>query len=136
MHTHTVAIWSFTFHKKSGFVYLVDFEGQFQTSLKAESIYFLISKFKSIRLIFLLFFAGIVKSTAFCTLWLLFQELKYLDYNLMQKSQFKHVNSLNSSNSLSKALDLTNSAKNRRKMSIIDLNFEIKRFMDSACRLV
>ena len=71
---HTVAIWPFTFHKKSGFACVVDFEGQFQTSLQAESINFLISKFKYIILIFLLFFAGIVKSTAFCTLSLLFQK--------------------------------------------------------------
>jgi hypothetical protein len=35
-----------------------------------------------------------------------------------------------------KAVDLTIPAKYRRKMGIIDLNFEIKKFMDSACRLV
>ena len=59
-------------------LFVVDFEGQFQTSLQAESINFLISKFKSIMLIFLLFFAGIVKSTAFCTLSLLFQGVAIL----------------------------------------------------------
>ena len=42
----------------------------------------------------------------------------------------------NSSDSVQKAVDLTIPAKNRRKMRIIYLNFEIKKFMDSACRLV
>ena len=38
---HTVAIWIFTFHKISGFV-KGDFEGQFQTTLQAKGINFLI----------------------------------------------------------------------------------------------
>ena len=42
----------------------------------------------------------------------------------------------NSGDSVQKAVDLTIPAKNRRKMSIIDLNFEIKKYMDSAFRLV
>ena len=36
---HTVAIWTFTFHKKSGCVW-GDFEGQFQTSLQVKVINF------------------------------------------------------------------------------------------------
>ena len=51
---------------------LVDLEGQFQTTLQAKAINFLIWKFRSIILIFLLFFAGVVKSSAFCTLLMLF----------------------------------------------------------------
>ena len=42
----------------------------------------------------------------------------------------------NSSNSVQKALDLTTPAKNRRKMSIIDLNFQTKKLRSLACRLV
>jgi len=42
----------------------------------------------------------------------------------------------NSSDSVQKAVDLTTPAKDRRKMSIKDLNFQIKKFMDLACRLV
>ena len=42
----------------------------------------------------------------------------------------------NSSDSVQKAVDLTTPAKNRRKMSIKYLNFQIKKFMDLACRLV
>ena len=48
---------------------VIDLESQFQTSLQASIINFLTQKFNSIILIFLLFFAGIVKSTVFvhCT---------------------------------------------------------------------
>ena len=42
----------------------------------------------------------------------------------------------NSNDNVQNAVDLTIPAKNRRKMSIIDLNFQIKKFIDSACRLV
>ena len=38
---------------------------------------------------------------------------------------------LNSIDSVQKALDLTIPAKNRRKTSTIDLNFQIKKFIDS-----
>ena len=55
-----------------------DFEGQLQTSLEARIMYFLNWKFIFIIIIFLLFFAGIVKSTAFCTLLLLFQKGWYV----------------------------------------------------------
>ena len=52
-----------------------DFEGKFQFNLQAKSITFLGWKFRSIILIFLLFFAEFVKSTAFYTLLLLFQRV-------------------------------------------------------------
>ena len=55
---------------------VVDLEGQFQTSLEAKLSNFLIQKLRSIILIFLLFFAGIVKFSAFCTLLLLFQRVE------------------------------------------------------------
>ena len=42
----------------------------------------------------------------------------------------------NSSNSVQKALDFTTPAKNRRKMSIIDLNFQIKKLISLATRHV
>jgi hypothetical protein len=35
-----------------------------------------------------------------------------------------------------KAVDLTTPAKNRRKMRIIDLNFQIKKLITLTCRLV
>jgi hypothetical protein len=43
---------------------------------------------------------------------------------------------LNSINSVQKALDLTTPAKNSRKLSIIDLNFQIKKLVSLASRLV
>ena len=52
-----------------------DFEGKYQTKLQAKLINFLIWKFTFILLIFLLFFAEFVKSTAFYTLLLLFQRV-------------------------------------------------------------
>ena len=51
---------------------VVNFEGQFQIHLQAESINFWTWKFRSIMVVFLLFFAGFVKSSAFCTQLMLF----------------------------------------------------------------
>ena len=73
MPKHTVVIWTFTFHKKTR-LYVVNLEGQFQTSLEAKLINLLIWKFRSIILIFLLLLAGIVKSSAFCTLSMVFKK--------------------------------------------------------------
>jgi hypothetical protein len=52
-----------------------DFEDKFQFNLQAKSITFLGWKFRSITIIFLLFFAEFVKSTAFYTLLVLFQRV-------------------------------------------------------------
>ena len=51
-----------------------DFEGRFQTSLQTRIMIIFIWKFISIIPIFLLFFAGVVKFTAFCTQLPLFQK--------------------------------------------------------------
>ena len=51
---------------------LVDLEEKFQTTLQVKGINFSIWKFRYIILIFLLFFAGIVKFRAFCTSLMLF----------------------------------------------------------------
>ena len=53
---------------------VVDVEVKFQTNLQAKLVNFLVWKFRSIILIFLLFFVGIVKSSAFWTLSMLFQK--------------------------------------------------------------
>ena len=58
---------------------VVDLEDKFQTNLQAKLLNFLVWKFKSIILIFLLFFAEFVKSTAFYTLLLLFQRVDILE---------------------------------------------------------
>ena len=51
---------------------VVNLEGEFQTNLQTKPITFLVRKFRSIIINFLLFFAEFVKSTAFYTLLLLF----------------------------------------------------------------
>ena len=58
---------------------VVDLEGKFQTNLQAKLLNFLVWKFRSIILNFLLFFAGFVKSSAFCTLSLLFQRIEIFE---------------------------------------------------------
>ena len=73
-----------------------DFEGQFQTTLQAKGINFLIWKFRFIILIFLLVFAEFVKSTAFYTLLLLFQrvdisKLWFLHQNAIQACQLFEI---------------------------------------------
>ena len=62
------------------------FGRKFQTNLQAKDINFLIWKFRFIILIFLLFFAEFIKSSAFYILFLLFQTC--LNWDLMQKSEF------------------------------------------------
>ena len=52
-----------------------DFEGKFQSNIQAKTINFIIWKCRFILLIFLLFFAEFVKSSAFYTLLLLFQRV-------------------------------------------------------------
>ena len=68
-----------------------DFESKFQTIVQASIMNFLIWKFRSITLIFLLFFARVVKSTAFCTQLLLFQKGSVVSVTFLQ---LKHVKSL------------------------------------------
>ena len=88
---HTVAIWAFTFHEKSGCLW-GDLEGQFQTRLQVKVMNFLILKFRSIILIFLLFFAGIVKSSAFCTLLLLLQRVEVFKFQFDAKTWIRYFN--------------------------------------------
>ena len=98
---------------------------------------FFIWKFRCIILILLLFFAGVVKSSAFCTLLLLFQRVEVLKIAIWCKNVTQTFPpSWNSIDSVQKALDLTILAKNRRKMRIIDLNFQIKKLVSLASRLI
>ena len=73
---------------------VVDLEGQFQTTLQAKPINLFIWKFRSIILIFLLFFAGVVKSSAFCTLLMLFQRVEILELQFDAKTWLKWFNLL------------------------------------------
>ena len=96
-------------------------------------------KFISIIPIFLLFFAGVVKSTAFCTLLLLFQRGWYVWVTFFhqiatQTCQLIGIAAIAAT--VQKAADLTTPAKNRRKMGITDVNFQIKIIIILVCRLV
>ena len=64
------------------------------------------------------------------------KRLKCLSHIFASNGNWNMSSHWNSSNSVQKAVDLTTPAKNRRKMSIIDLNFHIKKFMILACTLV
>ena len=62
--------------------------------LKAKSINFLISKFKPIILVFLQFFAEIVKSTALCKLSLPSKKFDLFESCFCVKSQLQYFKSL------------------------------------------
>ena len=64
------------------------------------------------------------------------KRLIYLSHVFVSNHNSNISTPWNSSDSVQKAVDLTTPAKNRRKVSIKDLNFQIKKFMDLACRLV
>ena len=64
---HNVAIWTFRFHKKSGFVRVI-LKANFNSTYRPNPSLFWTGNF-------LLFFAEFVKSTAFYTLLLLFQRV-------------------------------------------------------------
>ena len=83
----TVAIWTFTFHKKSGFVRVI-LKANLNLTHRPKSITFLGWKFRSIKLIFLLFFAEFVKSTAFYTLLLLHIPKSWHEKNEYNRSKF------------------------------------------------
>ena len=77
---HTVAIWTLTFHKKQA-VCVVNLWGQFQMSLEAKTIIFFIWKFRSIILIFLLFFSRNCQIQSFLdTVDAISKRLKYLSH--------------------------------------------------------
>ena len=92
---HTVAIWTFTFHKISGFV-KGDFEGQFQTTLKAKDIHFLIWKFRFIILILLLSLQNLSNPVLFTHCCCYSKELTCLNCDLMQKYMRINLTFINS----------------------------------------
>ena len=73
---------------------LVDLEGQVQVNFLTKPIISFIWKFKSIILIFALFFAGVVKSSAFCTLLMLFPRVEILELQFDAKMWLKWFNLL------------------------------------------
>ena len=68
---------------------VVDKENKFQTNLQAKLINFLVWKLKIIILIFLLFFAQFVKSSAVCTMLLLFQRVNIFQLLFLHQIAFQ-----------------------------------------------
>ena len=89
---HTVPIWPFTFHKKSG---LCSWFWRPISNQPAGRIHKLFDlKIQIYYTHFSSFFAGIVKSNAFFTLSLLFQKGWYIWVIFCVKSQLQYFNSL------------------------------------------
>ena len=59
-----------------GRLWVVEVEGKVQVTLEAKLINILIWKLCFFQLIFILFLAGVEKSSAFCTLWLLYSKVE------------------------------------------------------------
>ena len=95
----------------------------------------MIWKFESIILIFFYFLPELSNKVLFAHCCCYCKELKYLNFNLMQNVTQIFQPFWNSIDSVQKALDLYIAAKNRRKMRIIDLNFQIKKLISLASRL-
>ena len=106
---------------------VIDLKGKFQSNLQAKLLNFLVWKFRSIILNFLLFLQDFPNLVLFACCHCYSKELKYLNCDLKQ---------CDGSNNVQKALDLTISEKIWRKMSMIDLNFQTKKLRSLACRLV
>jgi hypothetical protein len=107
-------------------------------SLEAKLINFLIQKLRSITLIFLLFFAGIVKSSAFCTLLLLFQRVEASKLQFDAKTWLKYFNLFEISLTVSKDYWIWQLLQKieEKWVHIINLNFQIKKLISLASRLV
>ena len=121
---HTLAIWTLTFHKKSGCVKVI-WKANFKPAYRPELWTFL-SENSGVLYSFYFFFLQKLSNPLFFTVLLLFQK----GWNTWVKSLHQITNRSthwNSSNSVQKTVDLTNSAKNRRKMRIINVNFQIKK---------
>ena len=132
---HTVAIWTFTFHKISGFVRVIlkaNFKQPYRPVLwflLSENSYIYYSHFPSI-------FCRSCQIHCFLhTVTAISKRLKCLSHIFASNCNLNMSSHWNSNNSVQKAVNLTTPAKNRRKMSIIKLNFQIKMFIILACTL-
>ena len=118
-----------------GRLWVVEVEGKVQVTLEAKLINILIWKLCFFQLVFILFLAGVKKSSAFCTLWLLYPKVElwiifFVSNRTLDISTFGY-----SSHSVQKALDFSTPAKNRIKMSWKKHNFQIKILISLASRV-
>ena len=128
---HTVAIWTFTFHNKSGFV-MVIFKVKFKPAYRPVSWTFLPENSNLLYSFYLYFLQELSNPLLFGhspMTW-------HIQVAIWCKNETPTFQPFwNSSNCVQKAVDLTTPAKHRRKMSIIDLNFQIKKIMILTCKL-
>ena len=109
-------------------LYEGDFEGKFQTSVHASIMNFW-SKNSDLLHSFSFYFLQELSNPLF------FVHCCYYSNDLTCLS-CKNVKQFNLFEIAVTAVDLTTPAKNRRKMSVIHLNFQVKKFMILACTLV
>ena len=129
---HTVAIWTFAFHKKSGFVKVI-LKANFKPTYRPVSWTFWSENSDLLHSFSFYFLQELSNPLLFAHCCCYSNDLTCLSCkNVTQTIQ----SFWNSSDCVIKAVDLTTPAKNRRKMNVIDLNFNIKKFMILACRLV
>ena len=126
-HTHTVAIWTSTFHKQSDFVKVI-LKANFKPVWRPV-LWTFWSENSTLFFSFSFYFLQELSNP------LLFAHCCCYSNDLTCLS-CKNVKQFNLFEIAVTAVDLTTPAKNRRKMSVIDLNFQVKKFMILACTLV
>ena len=123
---HRNALWSYLdiYISQNIRLWRVILSPNFKQLYRLKILNFLIWKFKSIILIFLLFFAWVVKSSAFCTHLILFQRVEICTWiAIWSKNVTQTIQPFqNSISSVQKALNLTTPVTNRMKIRMIDLN--------------
>ena len=108
---HTVAIWTFTFHKKSGFVKAI-LKANFKPTCRPVSWTFWPEN-SDVLHSFSFYFLQVLSNL----LQLLLFQKDWIAWHFCNLNMSSHWNS---SNSMQKALDLTTPSKNWRKMTIIN----------------
>ena len=88
---HTVAIWTLTFHKISGFVRVILKANFKQFYIQAKGINFLTWKFQFIILIFLLFLQMLSNPVLFAHCWCYFEKIESFESHVCVKLQFSLV---------------------------------------------
>ena len=129
---HTVAIGIFTFHKKSGFVKVI-LKANFKQSYRPVSWTFWSENSDLLHSFFFYFLQELSNPLLFAHNYCYFKKVQLFQSHFCNLNMSSHWNS---HNSVQKAVDLITPEKNTRKMTLINLNFQIKKFMILVCTLV
>ena len=129
---HTVPIWIFTFHKNQALCSW--FERPISNHTTHQRYHFFDLKIQTYHSHFSSIFCRNCQIQ--CFLDTVNAISKRLSHIFVSNCNLSTSTLWNSCNIVQKALDLTTTAKNRRNMSIIDLNFQIKKLISLASRLV